>query len=650
MAIVPADWSVDRATGNIRYIGDDHGGASPSYSTVLQLHRWLAGLADDAEYTGDDEVDIISTIPSGRSTDNFITLQGSYNIDDAAAEHLYDGSIVQGSGASQTIYDGIVNFGVAAVQIQIIQDGAVLSDDWWNFGGAGLNADSDQGISHRFMLKTRDYGVDIDGRRIIGTSRTFGNIYSEFKINGTARGNNVLALTESDDLNNETAAGTVATWTTITNTEGLRLLDVDNDGSDEEYYSEWDRDTYTINQFYERMKWLTRDASSSTLNGLNGELFRGITHSFAYDGETGGAPATNDEYAWGTEIAYDAESGGPFQVGEAIHEVSTGDSPAWKGRILALDDNGTTGTLIVDVETGTVLDNQDFEGQTSGAAGFVSGTPTAVTGGGVIRFFAVDDDGSTGNLYGQLMKGTAPSNNTRLYDDADAGKFLDVNGAVTERTISTPFVGASTGSAIIGAYGLGIEPLDLSASDKVFDLTNTQRVPPNNQTFTVGGLVIGEDYVFVGPWDGSSTDADGNPAVDVDQLALNTTLNGASETSVVVTTTIPTDTPTTGTIRVQTDSGAYQLCAYTSYTGSTFTITAEDFSGDNATSGNNVFISYLDKLAASTSEAFTGVYSSDRNLVAKVRDGGATPIKEYIISATFGSTGGSLTAIRTSDA
>ena len=62
------------------------------------------------------------------------------------------------------------------------------------------------------------------GRRLIGTSRrlndSVGNTFSEFKINGTARGNNVLALTNADDLNNTTVEGTVSGWTTITNTEG----------------------------------------------------------------------------------------------------------------------------------------------------------------------------------------------------------------------------------------------------------------------------------------------------------------------------------------------------------------------------------------------------------------------------------------------
>ena len=123
MAIVPADWTVTRSTGDIRYIGGDHG-ASPTYATVIEFHRWLQDLADDAVSSGDDELDITDNDPSARSTDNIITLLGNYNIDDNAAEHLYDGSIIQNSG--DDIYDGIVNFGNSDVQIQLIQNGAVL--------------------------------------------------------------------------------------------------------------------------------------------------------------------------------------------------------------------------------------------------------------------------------------------------------------------------------------------------------------------------------------------------------------------------------------------------------------------------------------------------------------------------------------------
>jgi hypothetical protein len=63
-----------------------------------------------------------------------------------------------------------------------------------------------------------------------------------------------------------------------------------------------------------------------------------------------------------------------------------------------------------------------------------------------------------------------------------------------------------------------------------------------------------------------------------------------------------------------------------------------------------VWISYIDQVASGTTASFTTIYGSDRNLVVIVRDGGGTPIKEFISSATLSSGGGSVTAIRTTDA
>ncbi|MGW8178783.1 MAG: hypothetical protein ACWGQW_08475, partial [bacterium] len=80
MALTATDWTVDRQTGNIRYIGDDHNGTLPSYATVIEFHRWLQDLADDASSTAsDDELDITDNTPSDRSTDNIITLFSPYS-------------------------------------------------------------------------------------------------------------------------------------------------------------------------------------------------------------------------------------------------------------------------------------------------------------------------------------------------------------------------------------------------------------------------------------------------------------------------------------------------------------------------------------------------------------------------------------------
>lgn len=564
MALDPSKWEI-QADKDIRYVGPIHGQNGANYVTVLELHRWLQDLADDAAMSGDDYMDITKETPSDKSFETIINLINGFNIDDTTAEYIYGGSIIQANG--DVIYDGVQVIASVGCHVEIVQNGTIISNDFWNstpYGDSekGINKDTSNGISHRFMVKVRTGGADIDGRRLIFQTREWGKSYSEFKINGTARGVNVVPLTFVTDLNNTTDISTVATWTGITNlNEGYVGIDVNNDGNNEYYYSKWDRATYSINQFYERMKWLTRRGSSSTLYGLNGELFRGITH----------------------EINLTTPRSGTFNAYEAV---------SWSGgtgQMLAINSTTTGTKMWIQLRTGVAPTNgQTITGSTSGATATVDGTPI-------------------------------------------------------ERSLSFPFCGVSTGSAIIGAYGFGIEATDLSANDKVFDLTNTQRQPPNWVTFTVSGLVSGEDYVMVGPKATGDT-------FQFDQLTLQTTLNGANETSVVVTSSIPSDTPATGTIRVQLNSGRYKRQTYTSWSGSTFTIPSTNYSGDPATAGNNVMISYIDALADATYKTFTAVYSSDRALWIRVRDGGATPIKTFETAGTLGAGGGSVAAIRTSDA
>lgn len=543
---INTDFSVS-AVGDIRYTG-----TTANY-TVIELHRWLGDLMDDAAASGNDILDITDATASERSTDNIITLKAPYNIDDTAAQHLYDGSIIQDGG--DTIYDGVLVFANAGMYLDIIQNGAIAT----NFWTTGLNADAANGISHRFMLKVRASGTDIDGRRLIGQTREFGYTYSEFRINGTSRGNNVMALTYTADLNNQTNISTVAGWTEITNTEGYRSIDVNNDSVDEHYYSEWNKATYTINQFYERIKWLTRRGSASTLYGKTGALVRGITH----------------------ELALTTPRSGTFSATELI---------SWSG-----------GTGIM---------------------------------------FAIDSTTASTKMWIQVLTGVAPTTGTLITGASTAN--ATTTGSAVERTLSFPICGASTGSAIIGSYGFGIEKTGLTATDKVFDLDNTQRTPPNYVTFTVGGLVDGQDRVLVGPATGA--------VLDESQFVTNATYSSASVTSVVMTTAIPTDTPASGTIRLQCDSGIYKRINYTSYSGSTFTIESTDFSSDNSTSGNNCYISYIDALVSGASSlSFTSVYLANRDLFIRVRDGGASPIKTFETTGVLGAAGGSATAIRTAD-
>lgn len=566
---IGTDFEIQNAK-DVRYIGAAHGADGAGYYTVLELHRWLQDLADDASSSSDDYMDITRDTPSDKSFDTIINLINGYNIDATASEHLYGGSIIQDGG--DEIYDGVQVIAAAGAHVEVVQDAAIIVNDFWNsvpFGSSdkGLNPDSANGISHRFIVLVRTGGSDIDGRRLLFQTREFGYTYSEFKINGTSRGVNVVPLTYVTDLNNETASGTVATWTTITNTtSGYNGIDVNNDGSDEYYYSEWDKAAYSINQFYERMKYITTRGTAETIYGLNGELFRGITH----------------------EVQLTTPRTGTFDAYEPVSWGSGG--TAGTGQMLAIDST-TVGT----------------------------------------------------KMWIQLLTGVAPSASVTITGTTSAATATNT-GTPTERTLSFPFCGVSTGSAIIGAYGFGIEATDLSASDKVFDLTNTQRTAPNYQSFAVGGIVAGEDYVLVAPNDGG--------AIDLDFFTLDGALTGGTVTSVVVNEAIPTWLPTTGSIRILRANGAYTRHPYSAYnTGTkTFTITSHDFSTNNAEDDANCFPTPIDALAGSTSESFVGIYTSDISLFVRVRDGGGTPIKTFETTATFGAGGGSATAVRTSDA
>lgn len=627
------DFSV-AANGDIRHVS-----GTTTY-TVLELHRWLQDLADDAVASGDDLVDITSQTPSERSTDNIITLINSYNIDDTAAEYLYDGSITQAGGDTQ--YSGLVVVGSLAstTTLKIVQDNTFYDSQASPFWGTGLNEDSAANILLRIMVKTRDNGVDVDGKRIRVQSRTYGDTYAEFSLT-LGLGNSTAAIFTSTDLNNETAQATVAAWT-INNTEGYQGIDVDNDTVDEYYYSKWDRVTSPggINDVYEYAKNITRAGTSDTIHSMNGELFRGITAQWDYDAESGGPFSEDEEVCWGTSFAYDNEAAGPFTVGE---QVTFGTSGA-TGWLLYLDDQGAIGTMVVAKEpgSGTIADDEQVTGATSGATADVNGVITGQTlVGGKAALLALYDAGTTGTMWVQLLSGAIPTDGA-LITGGTSGATCDVDGSPTARTVSSCFLGQSTGTSLIGEFGIGVEPTDLSTADKLFDLTNTQKSPPNYQTFYLGGLVVGEDQILVGPKDTGDD-------FDFNQLLLNATLSGATETAVVVTTAIPSDTPSTGYIRVERDDGTYYNQQYTSWTGSTFTIPSTDYSTNNATAGNDVMIAYIDKLATATTESFTGIYSSDRSLWVRVRDGKATPIKTFETAATFGSGGGSVTAIRTSD-
>lgn len=579
MALDATKWQY-RTDKSIRYIGGAHGTATANYISVYELHRWLQDLADDASSSSDDYLDITIPNPSDKKFTTIIELLNTTKLDDAyttpASEYIYGGSIIQTVSGQEEIYDGVSVVANRGVVVNVIQNNAVLSNKFWNNTPngetfAGINPDPSNGVAMRFMVKVKSAGSLIDNGALLFTTREWGKTFSEFRIPSTGRGVNVVPLTYADDLNNTTASGTVATWSTIANlTAGWNAIDVNQDSANEYYYSKWNRDTYTINQFYERMKYATRNGETTTLYNIPGEMFRGITHA----------------------IDIGTPSGGTFAEGGATNLSWGSGATAGTAKILA---NDTTSHV----------------------------------------------------LYVQLLTGVVPGNAVTVTQGAVTATTAGSN-AVVEKPVSAPFCGASTGSSLVGAYGFTLEYADLAVNDKITALDGTTRQPPNNVTFTVNGVQSGW-YVMVAPYDAGN--------IDYNQLTLNGTLTGAAVTSVVVNEAIPANTPSSGTIRIKRADGSYTRHPYSAVnTGTkTFTITSHNFSTNNATTGTDVFISYIDQAASGTSISFNTVQSSTQTLYVEARFGGTGPnytdsIKPAKTSGVLGSTGGSATISSVSDA
>ncbi len=640
------DFSV-AINGDIRHI------SGSTHYTVLELHRFLQGIADD-EYpaTANDYVDITSSTPSERSTDNIITLINGYNIDDDASEYFYNGSIKQGSGITEVIYSGLKVLGAVNdvnTQLQVIQDNDYYDTTtpfWGDQSTGGYNGDAVAGILMRILVKSREFGVDIDLKKIRVQARAWGDTYDFFNVT-LGEGEAVAAIGTTPDPQNTTAIGTVQGWAggnIPTNTEGWQTIDINNGDGAQPYYSKWTYNTNALGMraIWEWIKEITGNDSPEAADphSMNGEMFLGITHSVPYDNQSGSF--TEDEIiTWGTDITYDILTGS-FSVGDPV-TIERASVLINSGKVVY--DNGATQMRVILDDITTPLADGDIITEASGRAVYCTIDTTIVNddkNGGEAVVLGWDDAGD--NLYIQLIAGSAPVEDLPIRGRTSSST-CDADTGIVARTIPKVKLGSYTGS-LIGAYGIGIDPDDLASTDTIEDLTGTTRIPPNNVTFSLSGLITGEDRILIGQKD------TGND-FKWDEMALSITLSGATETIVNVGAgNIPADAPATGVLRVTLDDGRVRRVAYTSHDGDDeFTIASSDWQDpDDATAGNGVMLAFIDKLATATPEEFTLQFDAIRTLWIRVRDGGGTPIKTFETQGSLLSTGGSAVASRISDA
>lgn len=659
---VDGDTFTDEGSGD----GTVQGAVHERSYTPLHLHRLLSDLNDDSQFVGDDDLSMLDPTPSAKDTDQIVRLIGGAYATSLLILHMFGGSIAQdpagAAAGGDAKFSGLdvqvtsPNIDTQPVIIQYdITTGlpALVTDKWSN----AWNPDSVAG-NIRVMVKTRENGIDIDGRRVEGKLLEFGDNYF---IGSTTLGDATtsLALFSSTDGNNQTAVGTVAgaPYNTAVFTDGFQTINYNNGNGATDFAMSIDYGSADSPQTYERSKYLQRRGTAETIFGLNGQLVTGVNRNFIHDGETA-ALVENQLMAWGTIVAYDTGTVAPFVQGESV-TFSGGAS----GRIVLLDDDDPTGTMIVATVDNTAIgDGENIVGNDSGGLADVNGAVSVIESrAGSGWLIAYDDDGTAGNTYYQNMSGIDPVDDQPVYQlisEAMQNVVVNETGNISSRTINNQFVGLYTGSNFQTNFGIGIESADAVLGDLNRNLLDVQQGVPDNQQGVVGNLRAG-DEVTVYPWDGSTLDPNGDAVPEVDQLAVGTTLSGAAETELVISGAIPDNTPQVAWLRIVSDAGISRRVAYSSHDGTdTFTFTAaEDFSGDNATAANDAMIGYIDFTetvgtdGSPGSESYTAVKGAGTTQVtATVRRGSNSPIVPFKSNPIFGVTGFNVSAGRISDA
>lgn len=300
------------------------------------------------------------------------------------------------------------------------------------------------------------------------------------------------------------------------------------------------------------------------------------------------------------------------------------DGDLWTGRLY--------NCVITTPRSGTWVQNETLAW--SGGTGQLLGVNTT-TGGSTVRLIL------------HLNTGVAPAAAATI--TGNGGAVGTVSGTPTSLSTNPGHLGQFTGSAWIGARGIGFATSELGAADSVMDLDGNLVAPLNTVNVIVNvECEVGDDpHVYLAKKHATLNRPD---EAQLTAASGNNSGNG----TFVVNEAIPTDTPTTGAVLVKATGHTTAVALYyTSWSGSTFTLTGT--LPYNITASDTAWPAFLYESATgggtTKTASATLVYSADRALVGWVRHGApGVPDKPVALSTTLTSNGVNLTVVIEDDA
>ena len=262
------DWQYDASLKKIKH------NTGSSRITVNALYSEIMNEFDDAGQMDD-------TVPMSAQTPTEYTLINGWTFSaDSDLGYLYGGSIVvQKATSDRDVWANFYTLGT------IESDGVV----YWYQNGAAVSAHPGYASGHiDQLIKVVSAGTDVstDGTaravRAYIRNRASANadLYDYFTGTASATGGrNPIPLATSPDMNDD---GADVSAYTITVTFGSYTEDVDGDGTAESYGCKVDcGSAYTCAQAYKFLKYLTRNGSTTNLNGVQGQFYRGVNAAYA---------------------------------------------------------------------------------------------------------------------------------------------------------------------------------------------------------------------------------------------------------------------------------------------------------------------------------------------------------------------------------
>lgn len=261
--------------------------------------------------------------------------------------------------------------------------------------------------------------------------------------------------------------------------------------------------------------------------------------------------------------------------------------------------NGTTATIAF--ATGTYNVDVDQDGSTETYSG------------------QIDANGQSLAIVWQAIKYYFRKGATTSISGTQAQQFRYLNSGYT--VIKDSPVASFAGGKLFLARGWVI--VNVAAADasnyETVDNGGTRRVPPQFRLRAVTGLSSGYKVLL------TRRSALSQALIAEFTLASG---NNSGNSTLAVSSSIPSDKPSSGYVRVLDNSGNEDRYAYTSFSGSTFTLSGT--LSKTYASGNSAYVPYIDATASGSSVSASLRYVADRDVVLNVRLGsGAGKIQPF---------------------